>query len=95
MHSRSAAARALRAFIGESTLGPDELKAAIDELAVTSAVEVARRADCELGRARTLAAGAVILEAICELVEAPLNVVRRGGIREGAAFELGLRQLAA
>jgi exopolyphosphatase / guanosine-5'-triphosphate,3'-diphosphate pyrophosphatase len=88
-------ARALRVFVGDTTLTLEELRNAIEELAVMPAAEVARRADSELGRARTLAAGAIILEAICERLHCPLSVVRRGGIREGAALELGLRRLAA
>ena len=88
-------ARALRAFVGTSTLSTEELEGAIEELATMPATEVAIRADCELGRARTLTAGAIILEAICERVHVPLEVVRRGGVREGAAIELGTRRLAA
>jgi exopolyphosphatase/guanosine-5'-triphosphate,3'-diphosphate pyrophosphatase len=88
-------ARALRAFVGESTLTLDDLTEAIETLAIMPVAEIARRADCELGRARTLTAGAVILETICERLHCPLNVVRRGGIREGAVLELGLRRVAA
>lgn len=88
-------ARALRAFTGDAKLSLDELGGAIELLARMRTDQVARLADCELGRARTLPAGAVILERICALLETPLNVVRRGGLREGAAFELDRGALAA
>jgi exopolyphosphatase/guanosine-5'-triphosphate,3'-diphosphate pyrophosphatase len=88
-------ARALRAFTGDPMLPLEELREAAELLAVTPAAEIAERADCELGRARTLTAGTVILEAIAERLEGPLTVVRRGGVREGAALELGHRAIAA
>ena len=88
-------ARALRAFTGDAKLGLDELGAAIELLARMRTDQVARLADCELGRARTLPAGAIILERICTVLGEPLNVVRRGGLREGAALELDRRAIAA
>jgi exopolyphosphatase/guanosine-5'-triphosphate,3'-diphosphate pyrophosphatase len=87
-------ARALRRVAGSARLGPDELEAAIDLLAVTPAEELVSRFDVPPGRARTLAAGAVILAAVGGRLRSSLRVVR-GGVREGAVLELEARRAAA
>jgi exopolyphosphatase / guanosine-5'-triphosphate,3'-diphosphate pyrophosphatase len=87
-------ARALRAIVG-SKLGPDELHEAAGILARTPAAEIASLYDVHLERVRTLAAGAVILEAIQARLRVPLRIVRGAGVREGAAIELASELAAA
>jgi exopolyphosphatase/guanosine-5'-triphosphate,3'-diphosphate pyrophosphatase len=87
-------ARALRSIVG-SKLGPDELHEAAGILARTRASEIASLYDVHLERVRTLAAGAVILEAIQTRLHVPLRVVRGAGVREGAAIELASQRAAA
>jgi exopolyphosphatase/guanosine-5'-triphosphate,3'-diphosphate pyrophosphatase len=87
-------ARALRRVAGSARLGPDELEAAVELLAATPAQELVRRFDVPPGRARTLAAGAVILSAVADRLQSSLRVVR-GGVREGALLELEARRAAA
>ena len=86
-------ARALRRVAG-SRLGREELAATIDLLAITPTAEIAERYGVAPGRARTLPAGAVILNAIGELLDARFRV-GRGGVREGAVLELERRRAAA
>jgi exopolyphosphatase / guanosine-5'-triphosphate,3'-diphosphate pyrophosphatase len=87
-------ARALRRVAGSSRLGPEELEAALDVLAVTPAERLADGYGIELARARTLAAGAVILAGVAQLLGIRFRI-GRGGVREGAALELERRRLAA
>ena len=87
-------ARALRAIVG-NVLGADELDEVAGILARTPAPEIAALYDVHLDRVRTLAAGAVILEALQARLHVPLRVVRGGGVREGAAIELASRRQAA
>jgi exopolyphosphatase/guanosine-5'-triphosphate,3'-diphosphate pyrophosphatase len=87
-------ARTLRKVTGSSRIGPDELAAAIAILISTPAEEVVRRFDVAPERARTIVAGAVILEAIRERLGTGFRVVR-GGVREGAVLELESRRAAA
>jgi exopolyphosphatase/guanosine-5'-triphosphate,3'-diphosphate pyrophosphatase len=87
-------ARALRRVVGSARLGRDELEAAVELLAATPAEELVRRFDVPPGRARTLAAGAVILAAAADRLRSSLRVVR-GGVREGAVLELEARRAAA
>jgi exopolyphosphatase/guanosine-5'-triphosphate,3'-diphosphate pyrophosphatase len=63
---------------------------------VTSApsAELVDRHGVDPERARTIAAGAVILAALQERLATPLKVVR-AGLREGAVIELGARRAAA
>jgi exopolyphosphatase / guanosine-5'-triphosphate,3'-diphosphate pyrophosphatase len=86
-------ARALRSIVG-SVLGADELDEVAGILARTKAGEITALYGIDCERVRTLAAGAVILGALQERLHVPLRVVR-GGVREGAALELGRRAEAA
>jgi exopolyphosphatase/guanosine-5'-triphosphate,3'-diphosphate pyrophosphatase len=86
-------ARSLKKLSG-GTLGSRELEEAIERLARTPADELASAYDLDPGRLSTLAAGAVILAAIQERLGVPLRI-GRGGLREGAALELGARAAAA
>jgi exopolyphosphatase/guanosine-5'-triphosphate,3'-diphosphate pyrophosphatase len=86
-------ARALRAIVG-NVLGADELDEVAGILARTKAGEISALYGIDPERDRTLAAGAVILGALQERLHVPLRVVR-GGVREGAALELGRRVKAA
>ena len=87
-------ARAIRSIVG-SDLGADELDEVAGILARTPAAEIGHLYDVHLERVRTLAAGAVILEALQQRLHVPLRVVRGGGVREGAAIELASRREAA
>jgi exopolyphosphatase/guanosine-5'-triphosphate,3'-diphosphate pyrophosphatase len=87
-------ARALRAVVGSSRLDARRLGRAVEQLARTSRSELVAEHGLQPGRARTVAAGAVILEAIQERLNVDLRVAR-GGVREGAAFELERRRAAA
>lgn len=86
-------ARALRSIVG-NVLGADELDEVAGILARTPAADITELYGIELQRVRTLAAGAVILEALQERLHVPLRVVR-GGLREGAVLELARRAEAA
>jgi exopolyphosphatase/guanosine-5'-triphosphate,3'-diphosphate pyrophosphatase len=86
-------ARALRSIVG-SVLGADELDEVAGILARTRGGEITDLYGIDPERVRTLAAGAVILGALQERLHVPLRVVR-GGVREGAALELGRRVKAA
>ena len=87
-------ARAIRSIVGPD-LGPDELDEVAGILARTPAAEIAGLYDVHLERVKTLAAGALILEALQSRLHVPLRVVRGGGVREGAAIELAARREAA
>jgi exopolyphosphatase/guanosine-5'-triphosphate,3'-diphosphate pyrophosphatase len=86
-------ARALRRLYG-SRLGGGELTEAVEILTFTAGSELSERFGVSLARAATLAAGAVILEALQARLEVPLKVSRTG-LRHGALLELAERQLAA
>jgi exopolyphosphatase/guanosine-5'-triphosphate,3'-diphosphate pyrophosphatase len=79
-------ARALRRLAGRR-LGAAELESAIRLLRRRGAEEVAATFGIELYRARTLAAGAVVLAEIQRRLGVPFEVAR-GGLREGAALAL-------
>ena len=79
-------ARALRKLVG-NTLGPVELDEALDILSTQKSGRVAKQYDVERGRARTLAAGAVILRAVQHRLAVPLQVSRTG-LREGAVLAM-------
>jgi exopolyphosphatase/guanosine-5'-triphosphate,3'-diphosphate pyrophosphatase len=87
-------ARSLRGVVGGTTLGHDELAFAIDVLARTPVAEIAARYGVEPARARTMAAGAVILDAIRGRLGVSLRI-SRGGVRQGAALALERRPVAA
>jgi exopolyphosphatase / guanosine-5'-triphosphate,3'-diphosphate pyrophosphatase len=86
-------ARALRRLYG-SRLGGDELSEAVELLAFTPGSELSERFGISLARAATLAAGAVILEALQGRVDVPLKVSRTG-LRHGALLELDAREAVA
>jgi exopolyphosphatase/guanosine-5'-triphosphate,3'-diphosphate pyrophosphatase len=86
-------ARALRRIAG-SRLGPDELHELVAMLAETPAGELTTAYGLRPHRARTLAAGAVILAELQARLRTPLKVVRTG-LREGALKELALSRAAA
>jgi exopolyphosphatase/guanosine-5'-triphosphate,3'-diphosphate pyrophosphatase len=77
-------ARALRKLVGEE-LGSSELEAAIAMLRGSRAARVAKEYGIDRGRARTLVAGALILEAVQCRLNVPLRVSRTG-LREGAVL---------
>ncbi|HEX2506408.1 MAG TPA: hypothetical protein VHK22_09390 [Gaiellaceae bacterium] len=86
-------ARALRKLVGPR-LGPDELEAAARRAAKRSARELAKEHGIDRRRARTVAAGAVLMAAVQRRLAVPL-VVARTGLREGAVLELLSEQQAA
>jgi exopolyphosphatase / guanosine-5'-triphosphate,3'-diphosphate pyrophosphatase len=87
-------ARALKKLVGSRTLGEDELTAALKLLRKRPSSEVAEEYGIAPERARTLAAGAVILAEMQRRLVVPL-VVGRGGVREGALLALAAQQTAA
>jgi exopolyphosphatase/guanosine-5'-triphosphate,3'-diphosphate pyrophosphatase len=80
-------ARALRRVMGTTQLRRDRLAEAAALVGSTPAEEVARRFGLAPRRARTLAAGAIILSAIADVLGVGFRVVQ-AGIREGAVLEL-------
>jgi exopolyphosphatase/guanosine-5'-triphosphate,3'-diphosphate pyrophosphatase len=86
-------ARSLRKLVGP-TLGPAELDRALATLTAQKSGRIAKRLGIEPGRARTLAAGAVILSAVQSRLGVPL-AVSRAGLREGAVLALLDELLAA
>jgi exopolyphosphatase / guanosine-5'-triphosphate,3'-diphosphate pyrophosphatase len=86
-------ARALRKLVGPE-LGPEELATAARRTAKRSARELAKTYGIDRSRARTLAAGAVLLSEVQRRLSVPL-VVARTGLREGAVLELLAEQQAA
>jgi exopolyphosphatase / guanosine-5'-triphosphate,3'-diphosphate pyrophosphatase len=87
-------ARGLKRLVGTRTLGEDELAAALRMLRKRSSAELAAEHGIDPERARTLAAGAVILSEMQRRLMVPLEV-GRGGVREGALLELAAQQTAA
>jgi exopolyphosphatase / guanosine-5'-triphosphate,3'-diphosphate pyrophosphatase len=85
-------ARALRKIVGRC-LDEQELLAALRLLSRTPSIEVADRHGIPPERARTLAAGTLILLEARRRLGVPLEVAR-GGVREGAVLGL-LAELAA
>lgn len=79
-------ARALRKLVGDE-LGPSELMAAIGILREQRSSRVAKAYGIDRGRARTLIAGALILEAVQCRLNVPLRV-SRAGLREGAVLAM-------
>jgi exopolyphosphatase/guanosine-5'-triphosphate,3'-diphosphate pyrophosphatase len=86
-------ARAVRRMVGER-LDADALGEAVRIAATTPAAELVDRWGMNPTRGRTVAGGAVILEALQAKLDTPLKVVR-AGLREGALTELGNRLAAA
>jgi exopolyphosphatase/guanosine-5'-triphosphate,3'-diphosphate pyrophosphatase len=87
-------ARALKRLTGKRRLTPSDIDDALRELVKRSSRETARRHGLALERARTLAAGALILAEAQRRLGLPLEVAR-GGIREGAALTLLTERAAA
>jgi exopolyphosphatase/guanosine-5'-triphosphate,3'-diphosphate pyrophosphatase len=79
-------ARALRKLVGGS-LGPDELAEAVRICRKRSSDRIAKSFGVDCERARTLAAGSVILAAIQTRLFLPFQVARFG-LREGVALSL-------
>jgi exopolyphosphatase/guanosine-5'-triphosphate,3'-diphosphate pyrophosphatase len=86
-------ARALRNVVG-TKLGAAELDNLIGILARTPAREIVEHYGVDAQRVRTLTAGAIILEVLCERLGVPLRI-SRGGLREGAVLELAGHREAA
>jgi exopolyphosphatase/guanosine-5'-triphosphate,3'-diphosphate pyrophosphatase len=86
-------ARAVRRMVGED-LDADTLAQAIRIAAVTPASELVESWGMNPTRGRTVAGGAILLEALQARLGVPLRVVR-AGLREGALTELGNRLAAA
>jgi exopolyphosphatase/guanosine-5'-triphosphate,3'-diphosphate pyrophosphatase len=85
-------ARALRKLVGKE-LGAGELEAALRILGKRPSAKLAKTFGLHEHRARTVAAGAVILSCLQQRLGVPLEV-SRAGLREGAALAL-LDELAA
>ena len=86
-------ARAVARVVGHE-YGPGELERLVDVLASRPAAESANALGIRPDRARTLLAGALILEEVSRLLGQPFTP-SRGGIREGAALRLAARHAAA
>jgi exopolyphosphatase/guanosine-5'-triphosphate,3'-diphosphate pyrophosphatase len=86
-------ARGLRKLVGR-TLGGEELAEAIRILRRRPAARIAATFELDLLRARTLAAGAIVLAEAQRRLAVPFQVAR-GGLREGAALELLAEAAAA
>jgi exopolyphosphatase/guanosine-5'-triphosphate,3'-diphosphate pyrophosphatase len=86
-------ARSLKRIAG-GRLDRAALDYLLELLAVTPAAQIGERHDIGLERARTLAAGCVILAETQRLLGVPLQVAR-GGLREGALLELARARAAA
>lgn len=87
-------ARALRKVAGRRRLSARHLEAVLAELASRPSREIADRYGLAAERARTLAAGALILAEAQRRLGLPLEVAR-GGLREGAALALLAERAAA
>jgi len=86
-------ARAVRRMVGDD-LDASSLAEAVRIAATTPAAELVDRWGMNPTRGRTVAGGAIILEALQAMLDTPLEVVR-AGLREGALTELGNRLAAA
>jgi exopolyphosphatase/guanosine-5'-triphosphate,3'-diphosphate pyrophosphatase len=79
-------ARALRKLVGRR-LGPDELVVALQAATSRSSRRLAKNFDLSTRRARTVAAGTILLASAQRLLGVPLEVAS-GGLREGVALAL-------
>nr|MBA2461974.1 hypothetical protein [Actinomycetota bacterium] len=86
-------ARAIARIVG-GVYGGDELDQVVRELAARSAERSAKALGVAPHRARTLLAGALVLQEVSLLLGVPFTPAR-GGIREGIALGLASQQLAA
>lgn len=87
-------ARGIKRLLGTRTLGEDELAAAVKLLRKRPSAEIADEYGIDPERARTLAAGGVILSELQRRLAVPL-VVGRGGVREGALLSLAAERAVA
>jgi exopolyphosphatase/guanosine-5'-triphosphate,3'-diphosphate pyrophosphatase len=87
-------ARALKRLVGRRRLDSDDIEAALEELSRRSSGELVERYRFAPERARTLAAGTLILAEAQQRLGLPLEVAR-GGVREGAALALLAERAAA
>jgi exopolyphosphatase / guanosine-5'-triphosphate,3'-diphosphate pyrophosphatase len=87
-------ARALKRVVGRRRLDSDHIEEAVSELAKRSSEQLVRRYGLAPERARTLAAGTLILAEAQRRLGLPLEVAR-GGVREGAALALLAERAAA
>jgi len=85
--------RAVARIVGHE-YGLDELERVVEILSGRPAAASAEKLGIRPERARSLLAGALILAEVSRRLEVPFTP-SRGGIREGAAFRLAARQLAA
>jgi exopolyphosphatase/guanosine-5'-triphosphate,3'-diphosphate pyrophosphatase len=79
-------ARAVARLVGDR-LGPQELAIALRIVAERPSRRFAKTFELSLARARTLAAGTLLLATVQSLLGVPLTVAR-GGLREGIALSL-------
>lgn len=86
-------ARAIARIVG-GTYGGAELEQVVQDLVSRSAARSARALGVAPHRARTLLAGALVLQEVSRLLGIPFTPAR-GGIREGVAIRLASQQLAA
>jgi exopolyphosphatase / guanosine-5'-triphosphate,3'-diphosphate pyrophosphatase len=86
-------ARALKRIAG-ARLGEHELEDALTLLAETPLAKLSRRYDIDEDRARTLAAGTVILAELQHRLGTSMRVVRKG-LRDGAVLALAAEHAAA
>lgn len=86
-------ARAVRKLVGK-TLGPTELQDVLAILGKRPSQRIAKSFDIHPRRARTLAAGVLLLAAIQHRLAVPLEV-SRAGLREGVALALFAEAAAA
>ena len=87
-------ARALRRVVGSRLLGPDDLECAVRRLSKRTPREASRAFGLDDGRGRVVLAGALLAIETQRVLGVPLEVAR-GGIREGAALEIGASVSAA
>jgi exopolyphosphatase/guanosine-5'-triphosphate,3'-diphosphate pyrophosphatase len=86
-------ARAVSRIVGR-TFGEDDLAEVTRIASQWPAAKVAKTFGYHLHRARTLAAGAILLAAASQALGRPLELAG-GGVREGAALALAVRPAAA
>ena len=87
-------ARMLRRVLGARVLGPDDLESAVRRLSKRTPREASQEFGLDDGRGRVALAGALLAVEAQRVLGVPLEVAR-GGIREGAALEVGATVVAA
>jgi exopolyphosphatase/guanosine-5'-triphosphate,3'-diphosphate pyrophosphatase len=85
-YATGGSARGVARLVGDR-LGPEELAVAVHILSARQYRRVAKTFELSPQRARTLAAGVLLLESAQRLLGVPLEVAR-GGLREGIALSL-------